>query len=42
MLLWERFRVVSPKLVEFKAVKLGEVIVDGIEKEKTSHYWPQG
>lgn len=31
-----------PKPVEYKAVKPEKVIIDGAEKEKTSHYKPRG
>lgn len=40
MFLWERFRALSTKLVKFKAVKPAKVIIDGEEREKTSHYKP--
>lgn len=42
MFLWERFRTLSPKLVEFKSVKLEKVIIDREEKEKTCHHKPRG
>lgn len=35
LFLKERFRVISPVLVEFKAIKLQ--VVDGVEKNKMSH-----
>lgn len=34
--------MLSPKLVEFNNVKLEKFIVDGVEKEKTSHNRPRG
>lgn len=40
--MWERFGALSPKPVEFKAIKPKKVIVDGEEREKTSHYKPRG
>lgn len=42
MFLRERFGALSPKLVEFKAAKPEKLIIDGVEKEKTCHYKPQG
>lgn len=42
MFLWERFRALFPKLVEFKAIKPKKVIVDGEQRENTSHYRPKG
>lgn len=47
MFLWERFGVLSPRPVEFEAVKSKKVVVDVEEKEKTTQYkrrslrWPR-
>lgn len=40
MFLWERFGALSQVLVEFKPMQPQKVIVDGVEREKTSHYKP--
>lgn len=42
MFMWERFGALSPVLVEFKVVKPEKVVIDGVEKEKTSHHEPRG
>lgn len=42
MILWERFRALSSVPLELKVVKPQKLIVDGVEKEKTSHHKPQG
>lgn len=38
MFLSERFKMLFPKSVEFKAVKLEKAIIDEKEKEKTLNY----
>lgn len=42
MFLWERLRVLSPRSTEFEAVEPKIVVVEGVEKEKTTKYRPKG
>lgn len=42
LFLWERGGALSPILVEFKRAKLEKIIVNVVEKEKTSHLKPRG
>lgn len=42
MFLWERYRALPSKPLEFKAVNPEKVIIDEEEREKTSHYKPRG
>lgn len=40
MFLWETFRALSSKPVDFEPVKSQKVNVTGVEKEKTPHHKP--
>lgn len=42
LFLWDRGGALSPILVQFKPAKLEKIIVDVVEKEKTSHLKPRG
>lgn len=40
MFLWKRSGALFPKLIKFEVVRPEKVIVDRVEKEKTSYYKP--